>query len=965
MPSTARGFSGENMLNFFRSILPSTGNYVLTVGSPKTDGSGGKWFRNYHADTLQELETEARKYDAVADKTVFYALGNFKDNIHEDGSIGRKQAEANMFKTLAFDVDPKDSKQNVLYADQKAMVSTTLAACASIGLPDPVFVSSGYGIHCYYPLTVEIPKDIWIRISSALRDALLATGMALDTGKVCDASMVLRPVGTTNKKQAGAKTVKLLSKTITQFDPMALEQALMKFIKPTKPAKSTKKSSVADAILSNNFPPGDSKLIELRCYQMNVVAQLGGAVSEPLWRLSLGLAKHCVDPLGTSTRWSDKHPEYTPQATAKKMAGWETGPSTCEKFELEDKAACKTCPHRGKIKSPVQLGIDGVSEPVATPTEGAKWPRGYSNKGGKIWHTDSDGESQFVSDYLLYPSARYKDHHSGKTVARVEALLPLEGWQTFELPMDTLAKTAEFSLWLMNHQLFVHNEGTLFAMRKFMLTYMQELQLECESDQMSSSFGWSDDTCTEFVLGRRLIRKDDTGVIRLSHTASDFSDALSPKGSKEEWVAKTAMFNNPGMQLHGLAFLMSVGSPLMVGSGLKSVLVNLFSKDSGTGKTTTGLFGCSAYGSPERLKLTVEDTDNSLFKSMGVYGNLPVYVDEITKACDIPGRLGKIAYFITQGREKRRLTKDGGFQESVEWESISTSSSNKDIYANLGAQDSSYEGQVMRILQFVVDHTTTFPEVGNQTLGYEMSLFLSRNYGMIGEDFIRGIMEYGGPHSLYSRAREQFKTKYSFSFTGKERYWQSAMIIAFVTGNLLSKLGLAQVNTDACIRAGLQAILMLRKTLLDEKLDCFDTLGLYMGENASKTVVFKKNATAGNVGSVQAPYPYEAVARVEAVATASTPFASGRLFINQVHFNEWCHERGVDRRGMMAELKNHGVMIYPDRRIALMRGTGKNLPAVRVFEIEMTHPRFVNVMQQDDLGLLNTGHLKLVGGTEK
>ena len=870
---------------------------------------------------------------------------------------------ASMFKTLAFDVDPRDSKQNILYADQKAMVSTTLAACAKIGLPDPVFVSSGYGIHCYFPLTVEIPKDIWVRISSALRDALLATGMALDTGKVCDASMVLRPVGTHNKKQAGVKTVRLLSKTIMQFDPLVIEQALQKFIKPAQPAKSAKKSAVADAILSNNFPPGDSKLIELKCYQMNIVSQLGGAVSEPLWRLALGLAKHCIDPLGTSTRWSDKHPDYTPQATAKKMAAWETGPSTCEKFELEDKAACKNCPHKGKIKSPVQLGVNDQSEPVAVPTGEVKWPKGYSNKGSKIWYTNIDGEASFVSDYLIYPSARYKDHHTGKTVAKVEVLLPLEGWKSFELPMDTLAKTAEFSLWLMNHQLFVHHDGTLLAMRKYMLTYMQELQQMCESDVMGSSFGWTDGTCSEFILGERIIKRTETGIVRLSNLASDYAVALTPKGDKDEWVARTDMFNEPGMQLHGLVFLMSVGSPLMVGSGLKSLLVNMYSTDSGTGKTTTGLFANSAYGNPDRLKMTVKDTDNSLFKSMGVYGNLPVYIDEITDACSVPGKLGQIAYFVTQGREKKRMNKDGGFQESVEWESISTSSSNKDIYANI-AGSTSYEGQVMRILQFTVSHSDLFPKVDSNPFGFEMAHFLNKNHGVIGEEFIRGIMELGGPHALFASALKNFTTRYAFSFTGKERYWQAAMVIAFITGKVMRVLGLSRVDFDACIHAGITAIKGLRREMSDEKLDCFDTLGLYMGEHASKTVIFRHNASKQE-GVVMSPYPYDPVARIEAKCTNNTDFTSGRLFINQVHFNDWCHERGIDRKSVLTQLQIHGVQIHKDRRIALTRGTEKPLPAVRVFEIELTHQRFVSIMKQTDLGIANTGQLKLVGGAEK
>lgn len=943
------------MIDFLRSVLPACGNYVLHTYNGHHS--------NKHAGTLEELEKNALALDAHPDVTVWFALANYKDNLI-GGAVKRTQALATSFKTLAFDVDPKDSKQNVLYADQPAMVRTTREACGTIGIPPPVFINSGNGIHCYFPLTVEIPKAKWVELSSLLKDALLATGMALDTSKICDPSMVLRPPGTSNKKGSTPKPVKLLG-TLKSFDPLVLEETLRAYVTPAKrspaPIKGNKRTSaVMDAILAGDFPPGDSALIALRCPQIAAIAGCGGNVQEPLWRLALGLAKHCIEPEATAVKWSDQHPEYDEQKTLRKMAAWEYPATTCKKFEEIEALPCKNCQHRNKIGSPIQLGVDAASDPVvAAPTPGGmRVPKGYVIRGETILFIDADGEAHFVSDYLFYPSARYKDHHEGKSVAVVEMKLPLEGWQSQELPMSVLAKTAEFSLWLMNHQLFVQNEGSIVAMRKYMLTYMQELQQETESDPMSSSFGWTDGTCSEFVLGTRLVKAVETGNVRLANTAADFSGALIPKGDKAEWAAKTAMFNEPGMQLHGLVFLMSVGSPLMVGSGLKSVLVNLYSKDSGTGKTTTGLYANSAYGNPERLKMTVKDTDNSLFKSMGVYGNLPVYIDEITEACKVPGRLGQIAYFVTQGREKRRMNKDGGFQESVEWESISTASSNKDIYSQLGDQDS-YEGQSMRILQFTVTHTPLFPKVENHPFGYEMAHFLNRNHGLIGEDFVRGIVQLGGPHAIFAAAREQFKNRYDFAFTGKERFWQAAMIIAFATGRIMKSLGLSVVDYDACIEAGLLAIRGLRKEMVEEKMDCFDTLGLYMGEHASKTVVHKRNTTVKSDGAVVAPYPHEAVARIEAVCTNSNPFTSGRLFINQVHFNTWCHERGVDRKSMVAELTNHGVAIHKDRRIALMRGTDKPLPAVRVFEVDMSHTRFLSIMQQNDLGVIPTD-LRLV-----
>lgn len=950
------------MITFLTAVLPANGNYVLNIATQRVDGT--KWHKNYNATTIAELAQKAQQLDAGPTQTVYYALASFTDNIDPDGKVRRTQEKATLFKTLAFDVDPTDSKKNVIYTTQRDMAAAAIGACDKIGLPHPVFVSSGYGLHCYYPLTVEISKTMWVRISTMLRDALIAAGMTLDVSKICEPAMVLRPVGTHNKKSAGTKEVKLLSK-LEAFDPMELATILKKFAKPpsaTATGKKGRTSAVMAAILDTEFPPADHKLIELRCHHISVIAQTGGNVDEPLWHKSIGIAKHCIDGRAVAHKWSEGYPGYTAAETDKKFDAWGMGPTTCKVFESLDKSPCDNCEHRGRISSPVQLGVPEVHAPVPVSATVTMMPvRNYQYNNGKILRTVG-GESQHVSDYLIFPSNRYKDELTGKTVCLAEVKLPIEGWQTYELPMDTLSSVADFQGWLINHQIFVHSKTTLEEMRRFMLTYLQELQLATESDAMSSSFGWTDDTCTQFVWGGKIITKDDTKEVRLSNAASDFAPSLVPRGNRDAWTRATAMFDEPGMQLFGLVFLMSIGSPLMAGSGLKSVLVNMFSKNSGTGKTTTGLFANSMYGNPNKLMLTVQDTDNSVFKTMGVYGNLPVYVDEITKINhDKAGRLGQIVYFITQGREKRRMNREGGFQESVEWQSITTASSNDDMYALLGNQ-MTFEGESMRILQFTMPDTALFKAENGGEFGYKMSLFLAANYGLAAEDFIRGVLSLGGPKDVYGKARAKFATKFGFTFTGKERFWQAALVIAYATGTITNALGITKFNIDECIKAGLKEVQRLRTDLADDRLDCFDLLGQYVNEHAAKTTVYKKNVLTKNDGAVMAPYPHEAVARVEALCDHKNPFISGKLFINQVHFNSWCHDKGLDRKGLLMDLATHSVVVHKDRRISLMRGTDKTLPAVRVYELEMVHPRFVSIMQQSDLGMMPPAALTVVKG---
>jgi len=951
------------MLTFLQAVLPVTGNYVVHIENK----SGGGFHKNLHADTLTDFVTQAHALDADPDITVFHALGAFENNLSPGmrpgvTKVGRTSAMAARFKTLAFDVDPTDSHKNVKYESQKAMAQTTLEACQTIGLPDPVFVSSGNGLHCYYPLTAEISKDMWVRISTMLKNALLSTGMSLDATKVCDPSMVLRPVGTHNKKKTGFKQVTLLS-PLALFDPLDLAQRLMAYA-PSRAVsvpgvKPKRTSAVMDAILaSTEYPPSDGALVAQNCAQVGAIANSGGVVGYPLWWLGMGMAKHCINPRETAHAWSDQDPRYTPKGTDDKFDSWTKGPPTCKSFELVDSAVCAACPHRGKITSPIQLGVVAVSDPMPV-VAGAemKLPAGYMQRNGKLFRV-VEGEAQFVSDYLMFPSVRYKDEITGKSMCLVEVKLPKEGWSTFQLPMDALAKSSEFLSWLMNNQLFVSSDVTLGNMRRYMLTYLQELQLETESGLMCSTFGWTDEDATKFVLGDRAISNEGTTGVRLGPGAADIAKLLTPKGDLAAWVNASVMFNEPGMALHAVATLVSMGSPLMIGSGLSSSLLNVYSEKSGTGKTTSALYALSMYGDPERMKLTVKDTDNSLFKTMGVYGNLPVYIDEITEVDR--DRLAQIAFFITQGREKKRMTKEGGFQESVEWRSPATSTSNKNMYELL-SNKMSFEGEAMRILQFTVHRNALFNSDDGSRFGYDMSLFLKRNYGLAGETFIMAILALGGPHVVFSRARNEFDKKFKFLFSGKERFWQANFVIAYAAGKILTALGLTKMDYEAHIRTAITEVVRLRDVLTESQQDCFDIIGQYVGEFAGKTVVFRKNtASTGSKGAVVNPPPHEAVARVEVLCTNLNPYVSGRLFINQAHFNQWAHDKGADRSGTMTQLINHGVTIHKDRRVALMRGTDKPLPAVRVYEIEMTHPRFLTIMQQHDVGIAPPEPLRIV-----
>ena len=113
----------------------------------------------------------------------------------------------------------------------------------------------------------------------------------------------------------------------------------------------------ADVLQQYDSAPADFELIRAECEAVRWAAEPDNQqkVTEPYWRAMLGIVKHCAGPDGLADEVSKHHPEYDPRNTARKMAAWGAGPTTCSEFGSHS-AACAACPHRGKIKSPIVLG---------------------------------------------------------------------------------------------------------------------------------------------------------------------------------------------------------------------------------------------------------------------------------------------------------------------------------------------------------------------------------------------------------------------------------------------------------------------------------------------------------------------------------------------------------------------------------------------------------------------------------
>jgi hypothetical protein len=127
----------------------------------------------------------------------------------------------------------------------------------------------------------------------------------------------------------------------------------------TRTQRAHAKADGTFAWQSYDGPPAHVQPILAGCAWLRHTRDDAATLQEPDWYGMLTVVGRCEDGEQIAHAWSAPHPEYIPEDTADKLtrALTETGPATCVYIRNELEAtACLTCPHWGRITSPIVLG---------------------------------------------------------------------------------------------------------------------------------------------------------------------------------------------------------------------------------------------------------------------------------------------------------------------------------------------------------------------------------------------------------------------------------------------------------------------------------------------------------------------------------------------------------------------------------------------------------------------------------
>lgn len=980
---------------FFTRVLAQPDDVVictLTTDPHDPEASPRFWNRGSFSD-IDAAVSAVSAWDSEPNTTVYFSVGKHAGHGYVDQRGWQKwrrlQETATWFRAFALDLDTGQGKP---YPDQRAGWSALHAAVQVIGLPVPMVVSSGNGIHCYWPLDTDIPRDRWEVMSVALRLALADQGVLLDTTKVHDPSMVLRPVGTHHKKQAPWKTVTCMHDAgpfsldiVAALRPWA--DAARKFVATKSRAKPRpgRQSSITSAVLNSNDV--DVALVATHCAQVAALVASGGVtdaagapVLEPMWRASLGLAKHGLDVPAAVVMLAGKHPAFDLQDSLNKLTGWRgSGPTTCLTFEQHCASGCDGCPHRGKVKSPAQLSFARAQElpeqaqqasngGTGTPTPpdelsavpeppSIELPPGYclARVARPYMHVcrediadDDAGTMKLlpVAPYEMYVTAVYVDPGRHRSTAAVLVNYPHEGWKEFDMPLEVLATSGkEFIAFLLGKLIVVDTVAGGNEIRRYLMRFIDFVQGQAAPGADFDAFGWQEDG--SFLCGSTLLGSPTgNSARRLSGPAKQIGDHIMAEGDRAVWVDAMRMLDDPSANNIAAATLLGTAGILGKYSGNSSFLVSIYSTQTTTGKSLALAAVNSLIGRHRDLLLGERDTANAVYKMRGVLNQLPATIDELT--LHDPEEAVALAYNLSQGREKLAMDRNRDLRKPVTWDGptiVSTNHSLHQKYDEFMAQADPVKARTLELHQ----HDRDFIQGMDGKRGTVFFQMLEANHGFAYPELVQGVLDMGGPKAVWDAGERKFEEKYRFLFEPQERFYRSAIISAWIMGRLGRGLGLFPFDIDRVIEYLCKQVKKYRDKAEQERADAFDIIGQFLQEHNDRLVVCREQYVTppakGNE-NVQFPVPDLAVARIKVVYDTSNPVMPGsQLAINTARLREWLRKTrdSIDR--VVDELLVEGALISARDRVTIYKGCQRENPGQAMCVIiNLTHPRFMDAL---------------------
>ena len=896
--------------------LPTRGLYCVATLMP-----GGSFSHNF----FYSLD-DARKLIAQRDAngfTVYIAQGTYRD------SSSRKAANVVAMRSFFLDID----------VGEKWKLKTQVEAARELkrfidesGLPMPAVTNSGTGLYAHWPIAENIDPRQWKQIATYLKAVVAAysEGLSGDSSRTADLASVLRPIGSHNRKNNVVRKVTAISHA-NEIPLLEFAAALKKagdkrgvtFAKLAAP-RGPKLNVNAEFEVSQNEIL-NPQLIAAKCAQIGHIAELKGNVEEPLWYAMVGLVRFATEGEKYVHQWSEGHPNYSYAETERKIQQHKdsgVGPTTCKWFHQLRPEGCVGCPHAPDLKTPLFLGrpapIPLPNVDQETGEEIPPPPTGFKRTSNGVVFTEATDNGGIhdliVYPYDIYPLFSARDEGLGYETVTWRHYLPHEGWKEFTMRSALVADAKAFTMALIDNHVHVPTAAQRTLMNAYAAGYLAKLQASRKMVKLHTQMGWKETESANpyFVLGDRIIRRDGVDQVGLAANVPDIIRHFSRSGRIDPWVAQTRIFNAPGMAPLAFAFLAAAfGAPLMRFTGFEGALISLVGP-SGVAKTLTCRWALSAYGESRYLMMLKDDTFNGLVSRLGVYGNLPLVIDEVTNIDGL--ELSNIVYRITQGRDKVRLTRSARERDTLnQWNTVGVVTTNASLYDRLSSVKADTSAEVNRLFEYRVAPCDAL----TRDVTTQIYSVISENYGCVGEEYIKCLVR--DVPNLSGRLKAMMdRVAQDSGALGEERFWTAVIAVAITGGVIAKSLGLIDFNVNSVYDWALNQLQRNRNVRMENTASAETLLARFIDEHASNRLVVSVDGTGRNAITTVISPPRGPLVMMQDISPNSP---DRHLYISRPVIRRWLHKQGVDSDAITRELLDKGLVLATDRRKVLGKGT--------------------------------------------
>jgi len=927
------------------TVLPTEGRYcVLGIG---------RFPDQRFADTREEAEEIIQEF--VSKKIDAYfgcaKFGEADDRTHNN---------AKYFRALWMDIDcgptkgvPNSKGKIEGYLDQYIGLGEFKKFCKAVGLPQPILVNSGNGIHAYWLLEETLTRTEWEPLAKRLKQLCKEHGLIVDD-KVFEASRVLRPMNSFNfKDPSNPKPVEIWNENSARIPA----EQMRKLLGAPEPKPDDEKpdfvpssmSPMMEALMANKVKKFKNIMLkgENGCAQLNYCFANQAEIDEPLWMSALSIPAFCVDGDKAAHKMSDKHPEYDPAEVDNKLRNIRKrgGPHHCTTFEERNPGGCDGCPHKGKITSPIVLGIEieaageADNEVVVETDKGETkyqipeypFPFFRGKKGGVYVRAgeDEEAEPKLVYEHDLYVVKRMRDKELGE-IALFRLHLPHDGMKEFAITASSISAKDELRRQLAQQGVMAHHKQ-YENLATYVVTAVKNLQYTKKAETMRTQFGWVEGD-SKFIMGDKEITKDGTFYSPPSSTTEFFAEKIHVKGDFDKWKEVFNLYAMKGMEPHAFGALTAFGSPLMKFTGLKGAIINVIYEYAGSGKSTILRMCNSVYGMPYELMAIQKDTLNAKMTQLGVMNSLPNTIDEITNMK--PEEFSDLSYGISQGRGKhRQKSQENSLRvNNASWQNMTLCSANASFYEKLGAAKNSPDGESMRLLEYTIKPTSIIDVAeGKQMFDHQ----LLENFGHAGEIYAQWLVN-NLEDAKALLAKVQARIDKAVQFTSRERFW-SAVTACNITGGLIARsLGLHDYDMAAVYEWMLKMLSEMREDIKPPQSNPAIFLGEFINSHINNALVVN--------GEVDARSNMEAMPLWEPRGELLIRYEpdNKHLYVAAKQFKDFCVKQQINYKNMLKELHDANVFVEAMNK-RMSKGMSVVSPAVRVLKFDASSSEFIQM----------------------